>query len=65
MKRKLFYILIIFCCIGIFSYAKQNKMNCDKQTVCSADKQKIISNKRLNKDKGFDLSPLQQLVFGI
>jgi hypothetical protein len=40
-------------------------MNCDKQTVCSADKQKIISNKRLNKDKGFDLSPLQQLVFGI
>jgi hypothetical protein len=67
MNRKLFYMLVIFCSISIFSSAKQNGKKCGKENVCTVDKQNNSSAKTIkeNAKSDFNVSPTQLLIMGI
>jgi P pilus assembly chaperone PapD len=67
MKQKIFYIVVIVCCLSLFSSAKQAGKVCVKNTNCQLSKKKM-ENAVQDKNKGqaeFDLSPLRLFLLSI
>jgi len=67
MKRKIFYMLILLCSLGIITSAKQSKNNCCRNINCvmsgSANPKPVKSEPK--ESMGFELSPLQFFVFDV
>jgi hypothetical protein len=67
MKPKTIYILMIICCMGLLSSAKQSGKDCDKTTCNGFTKQKCPkqAQPKTAKEADYDLPPLQLLMYGI
>jgi hypothetical protein len=66
MKRKIFFILIIFCSLNIFSTAGKDGGKCCKYSLCPANNESMKQNSSIKPDRVlFDLSPIQVLMFSI
>jgi len=69
MKQKTIYILVIVCCLSLFSSAKQaGKKECPQKGCCQFSKQKLAEKEAQAKEKAkksYDLSPLQLFMFSI
>jgi hypothetical protein len=66
MKQKTIYIIVVVCCLSLFSSAKQaGTRECPK--TCQI-KQKLAEEEARAKEeakKSYDLSPLQLFMFSI
>jgi hypothetical protein len=68
MKQKTIYIIVVVCCLSLFSSAKQaGKKECPQKISCKLNKQKLEEEARA-KEKAkasYDLSSLQLFMFSI
>jgi hypothetical protein len=67
MKQKIFYILLIICCMSLFSSAKQSGKESIRKTCCDLSKAKCTNQIRPKaaKETDFDLPPLKLLMFDL
>ncbi|MEI9807061.1 MAG: hypothetical protein WDO16_03800 [Bacteroidota bacterium] len=68
MKQKTIYIILIVCCLSLFSSAKQmGKEECVKKSCCKINELKAARERDAKKqaEKTYDLSPLQLFMFNI
>ena len=67
MKRKTFYLLVLICCLSVFSSAKQSDYKCCKKisSIMNESGSQQSKNYERKNGVGFDLSPLQLFVFNI
>jgi hypothetical protein len=67
MKQKTIYIIMIVCCLSLYSSAKQaGKGECPN--ACKLIRQKLAEKEAQAKEeakKSYDLSPLQLFMFSI
>lgn len=67
MKRKIFYLLALICCMSAISSARQTGRVYNKNTCCTA-KTRQPAKMETGKNAGiagFDLSPLQFFILSI
>ena len=62
MKQKVFYIILVICCLSTFSSAKQTGKECQMNTCCKLKKQDTPKEKG-NTDYNF--YPLNLCMFSI
>jgi hypothetical protein len=65
MKQKIFYILMLICCMSLFSSAKQSGKVCTKKTIYSSGTPGITKQvePKAENETEFDLPPLRLLKF--
>jgi hypothetical protein len=66
MKLKIFYILLIICCMSLFSSARPNDTEADRKCCCRISKTVCIKTSPLKTVKAdVDLPPLRLLMFDL
>jgi hypothetical protein len=67
MKRKIIYLLVMICCLSVFTSAKQASYKCNKKVDCLMEGAALpqpVKTEEKN-EIGFELSPLQLFVFNL
>ncbi|MBC7948856.1 MAG: hypothetical protein H7Y42_13285 [Chitinophagaceae bacterium] len=59
MKQKTCYILLVVCCMSLFSAAKQSGRKCDCRSSSSVPKTKTVPSAT---GSGYDLSPISFII---
>jgi len=68
MKQKTIYIILVVCCLSLFSSAKQYGKTCVKDPCCKYSKQKAAAKEaalREQAQKAYDISPLHHFLLSI
>ncbi|HVT86283.1 MAG TPA: hypothetical protein VHD35_13855 [Chitinophagaceae bacterium] len=66
MKRKTFYLLVMICCLSVFSSAKQANYCCKKISCLLQGSAVKQATKPVQKNgMSSDVSPLQLIVFNL
>ena len=68
MKQKTIYIILVVCCLSLFSSAKQLGKNCVKNGGCKYSKQKAAVKEATLREQAqdaYDISPLHHFLLSI